>query len=296
MSEIREVRRDDQVLWTESLGEMGNPTILLICGAGSHAHFWTDTFCSRFVDQNFFVIRYDSRDVGLSSANEEEYTLDDLAKDALAVLDAYHVNEAHLIGHSMGGYVVQQIAATEPEKVLSITLISSGPLAETPLIKVPHSEEEKWTLHETWRALMSNRPTQDFEESLEGFMRVWRRLNGSYPLDVESAKAYTQEMYTRSQYAVGANSHHMRVMQKVAKDLPNNKELLSHLHAPTLVIHGAEDHLMLARQGGKAIAEILPQTKLEVIPKMGHMFFNTQLEKLIADKIIGFIRASSSQK
>ena len=171
---------DGQRLWTESLGSPANPAVLLMSGAGAHAHFWTDSFCHPFILGGFYLIRYDHRDVGLSHPSTGEYDLMRLAQDAIAILEAYHLSAAHIVGHSLGGYIAQLLGAAYPERVLSLTMISSGPVGGEMVTQAPTAEERK-ILQETWREMIKNRPTQDFEQSLEGYMGVWQRLNGLFP-------------------------------------------------------------------------------------------------------------------
>lgn len=282
-------------LWTESLGDPADPPILLISGAGAHGHFWSDSFCQHLLDEKYFVIRYDHRDTGLSQSVQEEYGLEELAGDALGILNDYNLKDAHIVGHSMGGYIAQFLAADHPDRVKSVATISSGPIGETPSLVKPQSIQEMAAIRDTWSILLRNRPTADFDESLEGFMGVWRRLNGLAPLDEEKARHYTEEMYTRSRYAVGANDKHSKAMQKMAKDLKANAGVLKKIHVPFLIIQGLEDYLVLPERGGEALKEALPSAKLVLIPKMGHLFFNQAIETEIAKHILAFIASIQSE-
>ncbi len=290
MAQEKEIEVKGQILWTESLGNPVNPAILLISGAGSHAYFWSDSFCQYFLDAGFFLIRFDHRDTGLSSPCETEYDLQTLAEDSVGVLDAYNIHAAHIIGHSMGGYIGQLMAVLYPTRLLTLTLISTGPLGETEAMVKPATVEEQLTMQDTWRIMMRNRPTQDFEKSYEGYAVVWKRLNGKIPVDEDLAHAYTEKMYTRSRYPLGPHPHHMKVMQKVAETLKDRKQIFSKITLPTLIIQGGEDYLVFPERGGIALAETLPNAQLEVIPEMGHMFFNHKLEADIAGKMLNFLQ------
>lgn len=294
MTEQKIIETRGQKLWTESLGDPSNTPILLISGAGAHAHFWTDTFCQPFLDEGFYLIRYDHRDVGLSDPSEEDYTLQDLVDDAIGILDDYNIRAAHIVGHSMGGYIGQLMAFSHPDRMLSFTSISAGPAGETEALIAPYTDAEKWEMQGVWRVMLRNRPTQDFEESYEGFRDVWELLNGEIPLDDALARAYTKEMYTRSRYPVGAHERHMRVMQKMAETLKERKDMFSKMTVPTLIIHGERDHLVPVQRGGKAFAEVLPHAQLEIIPKMGHMFFNYSIEKEVAEKVVAFLKTKKA--
>lgn len=278
-------------LWTESLGDPAHPSLLLISGAGAHAHFWSDPFCQRLVEGGYHVIRYDHRDSGLSQSSQGEYGIDELAGDALGILNDYNLRDAHVVGHSMGGYIVQFLAATYPARIKSAASIAAGPIGETPSLLKPQTVEEMAVIRETWSTLVKNRPTTNFEESLEGFMDVWRRLNGKASFDETRARHYTEELYTRSRYPVGVHDKHSKAMQKMAQELKSHAELLSRIHCPFLIIQGLEDYLMLPERGGLPLKEALTHAQLVMIPKLGHLFFNEEMEGQIAERLLIFLNS-----
>src|SRR5262249_21195285 len=114
-------------LWTEGFGDPGRPCALLISGAGAHAAFWPDEFCGLLAGRGLFVIRFDHRDIGYSTHTQDAYDIFALLADSLAILDAHGVGAAHLVGHSMGGYLVALAAVHQAPRVLSATMISAGP-------------------------------------------------------------------------------------------------------------------------------------------------------------------------
>ncbi|HTO56482.1 MAG TPA: alpha/beta hydrolase, partial [Pseudomonadales bacterium] len=119
-------------LWTENFGDPRNPTLLLIMGASAQGIQWPEPFIEKFVERKYHVIRYDNRDTGQSTCfdfSENPYTLDDLANDAIGVLDAYDVGSAHLAGASMGGMITQTLMVQQPKRVRSASIIMSSPLA-----------------------------------------------------------------------------------------------------------------------------------------------------------------------
>lgn len=290
MVEQKTLEIGEQKIYTETFGAPSQTAVLLISGAGSPGHFWSDSFCQYLVEKGYFVIRYDHRDVGLSHPCKEPYELKDLAADAIGILDSFNIQAAHIVGHSMGGYIAQLLGASHPNRVLSLTIISAGPLGATPALTKAYTEEEKQTLQETWGILSKNKPTQNFEESVDGFMRVWRRLNGKLPFDEARARSLTEDFYTHSRYPIGPHNKHVEVMQRVAADMLEQKDIFSKIKSPTLVIHGAEDYLFLPQRGGGAIAEMIDHAELEIIPDMGHMFFNGDLEKKIIDRMTTFFQ------
>src|SRR2546423_5049225 len=116
-------------LYYETFGNPTDPALLLVNGLGSQCINFKVEFCERFVAQGFHVIRFDNRDVGLSShlKGGPRYTVDDMAGDGFAVLDAVGAHAAHIAGWSMGGMIVQAMALKHPERVLSMTSVMSAP-------------------------------------------------------------------------------------------------------------------------------------------------------------------------
>src|SRR4029077_2666251 len=125
------------------MGDAKAPPMLMIMGLGAQLTTWDEGFCQDLADRGFYVIRYDNRDAGLSTKMEAAgpadivgaysghpapaYTLDDLAADAVGVLDALGIAAAHIVGASMGGFIAQLVAINHPDRVLSLTSIMSGP-------------------------------------------------------------------------------------------------------------------------------------------------------------------------
>lgn len=277
--QVKWVKHGDIILWTESSGNPKNPAVLLISGAGAPAKFWTDNFCKTLISAGYFVIRFDNRDIGLSSAVDFEkhpYTTLDMAKDVIAILDAYCIQKANIVGHSMGGRIVQLLALDYPQRLLNMTSISVGTVGE---LGTPPKE--------IMDVLLANKPTQNFESSLPGFMKSWEILNGKIPVDKNMAQAYTKDLYQRSKHKVGVAWNHI----KAQKDFRNFASELKTITVPALFIHGELDPLIPV-QAGIATAEIVPNAKMEIIPNMGHMIFDKGLEQQIAKILINFFRAA----
>src|SRR3954469_3854662 len=116
-------------LYYETFGSSAEPTLLLVNGLGSQCINFKVAFCERFAARGFHVVRFDNRDVGLSShlKGGPKYTVDDMAEDGFAVLDAVGADTAHIAGWSMGGMIVQAMAIRHPERVLSMTSVMSAP-------------------------------------------------------------------------------------------------------------------------------------------------------------------------
>ena len=121
-------RNGDVEIYYESFGDPTDPTLLLINGLGSQCINYAVEWCERFVAEGYQVVRFDNRDTGLSSKLEGiDYTLADMARDAVAVLDAVGAARAHVMGVSMGGMIVQRLAIDHPDRLLSITSVMSRP-------------------------------------------------------------------------------------------------------------------------------------------------------------------------
>lgn len=279
-------------LYTEHFGKQSNPAVLLISGAMASARFWADSFCRHIADHGYFVIRYDHRDMGRSSAidyTKNPYTLKDLEKDTIAILDAYKISKAHLVGHSMGGTTAQLVALDYPTRVLSIAPISSAAIANAPL-----HDNEKAILERTWPILMRNKPTKNFEKSFDGFMHSYEFLHGDIPMDKELAKRYIYDMYVRSKpehiawfekFSSGAEPMHNHV--KAQQAMPNRASELKNLKIPVLVIHGSKDCLSFPRIMKEYCVNLVPHATMHEINGMGHMVLNEDLwgeiEKLLTD-------------
>jgi pimeloyl-ACP methyl ester carboxylesterase len=281
---IQLVERGTIQLWSEGFGTPGRPCALLISGAGAHAGFWPDEFCRRLAERGLFVVRYDHRDIGHSTHTDADYDLATLLADAMAVLDAHGVQAAHLVGHSMGGYLVALAAVHEAPRVLSATMISAGPTV-TPAVA------ERFGLTsarpETWEALLENRPTGDFEADLPGWMKSWRLLHGRLPIDEEMAARYTKELYTRDPRDASVADRHIAAMRTVPASLADD---LSRTTVPALVLHGTDDPLVPVDHG-EALARLIPGCRLRLLEGAGHMFFQRYLWARLFALILDHARA-----
>lgn len=278
-------------LYTESFGLKNNPVILLISGAMAPARFWIDDFCQQLADSGYFVIRYDHRDMGLSSAIDyakNPYTLNNLASDAIAILDAYDIKKANIVGHSMGGAITQLLALDYPTRVNSITLISSSVLTSPEL-----NSQEKASLEKTWQEMMKNKPTKNYVTSVDGFLKSFEYLHGTITMDNDLAQQYIKDMYERTQpehlewfekFSAGIEPLHNHV--KAQQNLPDRTQDLKTIKIPTLVIHGEMDCLAFPRIIKEYCADLIPNAKIQIIPGMGHMILSEPLFKNIKDIIV----------
>ncbi len=268
---------DNLKLWVETFGGINNEACLFISGAGANSSFWSNRLCEKLVKKEYFVIKYDHRDFGYSSKidwNKNPYDFMQLVKDALSILDSLNVKKAHVIGHSMGGFIVQLLGIHFPDRVISMTSISSS----TNSSSVPTPSEK------TWEVYLSNKPQGDIKKDLDGFLYVWKYLNGTASFDKESATEYTKNLYKRQNINGALGETHV----KAQASLTDRTEELKGIKIPTLVIHGEEDYAV-DKYGGIQTAESIENAELVLIPTMGHIPFNREILERFENEIIGFI-------
>lgn len=264
-------------LYVETFGTPGNESCLFISGAGANSSFWSDHLCDCLVKNGFFVVRYDHRDFGYSSKidwNKDPYDFMQLAKDAVTLLDSLNIDLAHVVGHSMGGFIVQLLAIHYPERIISMTSVSSS----TSSPSVPFPPEK------TWEVYMSNTPQNDFEKDLSGFLRVWEYLNGTVGFEKDLAVNYTRNLYARQDIDGALGVSHV----KAQETLTDRTRDLQKVKIPALVMHGEEDYAV-NKYGGIQTAESIKNANLVLIPEMGHMPFNSLILKRFEDEIISFV-------
>lgn len=286
-------------LFYETFGEPSAPPLLLLMGAGSQGILWTDAFCNELAKKNFYIIHYDSRDTGLSTCVEYDkhpYSLKDLANDALHVLDDLHISKAHMVGVSMGGYLVQMIALHHPERLTTATLIMTTPnhmvfmnaLAgkDTPTSDLPKPTREVLNFYATPPKDPLNR-----ESAITHSLKAWKMLNGpKAPFDESYWKTLITKHYDRIKDHT-AQYNHAKACLATPRDLtPELKKITT----PTLIIHGGEDPL-LPLAHGKALYSAIPHAKLLIIDDMGHSL-NPTFQTEIINSIFRFIWESQDRK
>lgn len=276
-------------LHTEVFGNSADPACILIAGKMSTAKFWTDAFCQYLASQGFYVIRYDHRDVGESSEidwQKAPYTMSDLAKDAISVIDGYGIKKAHFIGDSMGGWICQRIGVDYPEKVLSLVIISAGPIEITKEGLMNLTAVEQEFLDRMTKMFLSVKNGKTVDETVQNLLPVWRYANAEIPFDEDMAKTFTLDFLTRTKNK-NAQNHDLMMQAFLAQMKQSNT--LSKITQPTLVIHGDKDPIVLLRHG-KAVADAIPNSRFVVIHGMGHVFFNHDLEKRIAQLVVDHLK------
>lgn len=245
-------------LYYETFGDPGAPALLLINGLGSQCINYKTEWCEMFVDAGFFVIRFDNRDVGLSTkfngaTGDPPYTLSDMAGDALAVLDDAGVSRTHVVGFSMGGMIVQRLAIEHPGRLLSMTSVMSttgdGDVGQpTP---------------EALELLITPAP-DDREAALDRHVAANRVYGSPDRFDEERLRANAAAAYDRAHYPEGPG----RQIRAVVADGSRTEGLRS-VRVPTLVLHGDCDRLVDI-SGGRRTAEVIPGARFVALEGMGH--------------------------
>jgi pimeloyl-ACP methyl ester carboxylesterase len=253
----------------DTFGRPDGPPLLLISGLGSQMISWDEGFCELLADRGFRVVRFDNRDVGLSTRLDHlgtfdlfavaggsqlpPYRLEDLADDASGIMDALRIDAAHVVGASMGGMVAQLLAIRHRPRVLSLTSIMSGPGGTDSVGPTP----------EAMGALLKP-PPADREGLIEHGVWVSSRFAGPRYFDPEEARRKRTRAVDRSTNVAGAARHLAAVAAA-----PSRIEQLQALDVPALVVHGEVDPL-LPVENGRRVAEAIPGARLLLLPAVGH--------------------------
>jgi pimeloyl-ACP methyl ester carboxylesterase len=287
----------DLDIYYEDMGDPNDPAVLLIMGLGAQLLLWRNGFCEKLVNRGLRVIRYDNRDVGLSSKvtgrhtgvplaprmarsylglrSPAVYTLEDMADDAAAVLDHLNIDQAHVVGASMGGMIAQVVAARYRQRTRTLGVIFSS--NNQPLLPPPG--------HRQLKALLQRPRDGTREAIIENSIRVSRIIGSpGYPAPEERLRAEAAEGYERSYYPAGIGRHFAAVLGSGSL-LRFDRQIT----APTVVIHGRADKLMRPT-GGRAIARAIRGARLVLIDGMGH-----DLPEPLWDDIVGELTTNFAQ-
>lgn len=279
---VRTARHDDVEIAYEVEGPPDGEPLLLIMGLGLQMLFWPDGFRRLLVDRGFQVARFDNRDVGLSThlsrlgtppptvfltRRWSGYRMADLAEDAVAVLDGLGWDSAHVVGVSLGGMIAQTLAVRHPDRVRTLTSISSTP---SPRIGRPGPRV---------LPVLLARPAPDRRAAAEHVVRIFRVIGSpGYPRDEAWLREMAEQSYDRAHDPVGIRRQLATI---VSSD--DRRPLLARLRMPTLVVHGDSD-LLVRPSGGRATAAAVPGARLVTFPGMGHDLPEA-VQPAIADEI-----------
>jgi pimeloyl-ACP methyl ester carboxylesterase len=259
----------------DTLGDPSGSPILLIMGLGAQMIGWRDEFCEKLASRGYWVIRYDNRDVGLSTkfddsgvpnmlkmliassqgeTLESPYTIKDMADDGVGLLDALEIEKAHVVGVSMGGMIAQSMAIHHPTRLASlISIMSSTGESDLP----PPTAEAL--------AVLTTPAPTDREGYIEKSVENWQVLSGpkSSP-DENLIREYAGLKFDRGIHPAGIARQMAAILASGGR-----RESLKSVTTPTLVIHGDVDPLVPV-EGGVDTADAIPGTELIIIEGMGH--------------------------
>lgn len=253
-------------LCVETIGDRDDPALLLIAGAAWSMDWWDDELCSRLADRGRLVIRYDQRDTGRSTsypAGAPAYDANDLVTDAVAVLDALHIDRAHVVGLSMGGGIAQRLGLDYRERAATLTLISTSPIdpsieglpGPTPEIQATFSDEG---IQPDW---------DDRDAVIDYIVEGERPYAGPGTFDEPRLRALAGRVFDRSANMAASMINHFVLEDRRSAD---SQSSLRHLNGiPTLVLHGTADP-MFPPAHGKALVDAIPGARLIELDGVGH--------------------------
>jgi pimeloyl-ACP methyl ester carboxylesterase len=281
---VRWIDHDGISLATQSLGRAGDPAMVLVMGATASMLGWPDEFCAGLAERGLRVIRFDHRDTGRSTTappGEVAYTVEDLAGDVIAILDAYGLDRAHLAGMSLGGYIAQMAAVEHPQRVASLTLIASEPLGwdGEPL---PHISQAFLSHFEKLGTL----DWSDRDALTDFLVRSEELCAGSGgPFDQARAREQVGRVVSRTDSPASMFNH---ATLTTCEDWTGR---FREITCPVLIVHGEEDPI-LPVENGRAIAEGIAGASLVVLPRIGHELPLAKISE-IAERIAVHARRSS---
>ncbi len=259
----------------DTFGDSSGRPLLLIIGLGVQMIQWDDNLCKDLAAHGHYVIRFDNRDVGLSTKFGDAgipnipdviqkllqgekvkppYTLEDMANDAVGLLDFLNIPKAHICGMSLGGLIAQTIAIQHPERILSLVSIYSS----TGNPEVPRPKPEIFAL------LMTPKPSER-QPYIEHMLKIIKTISGpAFPPDEGWTRKIMGESYDRCFYPEGFLRQLFAILTQA-----NRVPALSSLKIPALVIHGTSDPLV-PPEGGRDTARAIPGAELMLIEGMGH--------------------------
>lgn len=271
---------DNIELCVEVGGDPNNPPLLLVMGLGSQLIFWPENFIKRLIEAGFFVIRFDNRDIGLStkipladlpktsnlaamlklqfgldnSNTPVAYRLEDLADDTAGLIQALGFRQVHVLGASMGGIISQILAAKYPHLVNRLALIFST--HNKPMLAPPRPKQF---------LTLVKRPNSHAEEDIIEHGKWFIKTVGSQGhIDEEAVAKIAKLRYQRCFYPIGSLNQ-LKAILMTGSVQPYTKEV----KAPTLVMHGSYDGLLPASHG-KAVAKDIPNASFKLIKGMAH--------------------------
>jgi pimeloyl-ACP methyl ester carboxylesterase len=283
---VTEVRANGIDIWHETVGDPGDPALLLVMGLGAQLIDWPAGFVELLAGRGFRVVLFDNRDAGLSTELDElglpdlpgilagdfstvGYRLGEMAADAAGLLKALGIERAHVVGASMGGMIAQQLTIDHPELVASLCSIMSTTGDRRVGAPTPAAA-----------AALMRPPAGSRDEAIANGVEASRVIGSpGYPAPQAELERRVAAKYDRGYRPAGTMRQYAAILAS-----PDRTGGLRDVVAPTLVIHGADDPLITVG-GGEATAAAVPGARLEIVPGMGHDL-PPQLWPRIVDAIV----------
>jgi len=254
----------------ETFGEASAPLIVLVMGFGQQLLSWDAELCTGLAARGFRVVRFDNRDVGLSTKLESAglpdfakvmagdrsaapYGIEEMADDVAGLIEVLGA-PAHIVGVSMGGFIVQETAIRHPARVRSVTSIMSST-----------GERAVGRPKPGIAALLFSPAPSERGEAIDHFVEVWRAFSSpGFPFDEARLRQRLAASWDRDHDPIGVARHAAAVLSQRDRTADLGK-----LRMPAAVIHGADDPLITV-SGGEATARAIPGASFHLIPGMGH--------------------------
>ena len=247
-------------LWVETYGAAKDPAVVLISGADSPGSRWDLGLVDALVRARLRVVRFDNRDCGLSTKidPDELYTLDDMARDVVGVMDALAIDRAHIVGRSMGGMIGQLLALDHPERVRSLALLISSPGMGDERLPGP---AEKFLDALATRQLAP--PPKTHDERVDYLVEVFRLYAGTaVPFEESRLRAACAAEVERMWYPESGHGH-------AAWSTATRVDRLGEIAVPTLIMHGTVDPVVPVAHA-HLMAAAIPDNETWIIDGLGH--------------------------
>jgi pimeloyl-ACP methyl ester carboxylesterase len=294
-TDIKKATVGELELAYETFGNPTDPPALLVMGLGTQMLAWPDELCEDIAATGRYVVRFDNRDVGLSThldhlpvpqptrvllrLDKAPYSIGDMARDALGLMDVLGFDTVDLVGASMGGFIAQSMAIQAPERLRSLTLMMTS--TGSRLVGRPTTQVARRSLQ--------RRRVRTREDAVAAAVEVFRMIGSpGYAFDQEHLEAQAGASYDRAHDSRG----YLRQLAAVLAQ-PDRTRKLRKLDVPTLVMHGLNDPLV-APSGGLALAKTIPGAKFVGFSGMGHDLPRA-LWKAMAEEIASVVRLAEAR-
>lgn len=256
-------------IWYEAHGNATGEAVIIIMGLNEPLTAIPANIITTFVDAGYHVITMDNRDIGLSDwntkwRNRHAYRLEDMANDAIAVLDALEIEQAHVVGKSMGGMIGQRLAISYPDRILSLaSIMSSGWFHDPELTQF--SRKMKWGFTRLWLRFGNTKSEKQYTKYKIGTRTILSGTHGPAFEPKTIAEFVLNEFRKRRGFNGKAFWHHLTAIRASGSRLHE----LEKIKAPTVILHGTADPLVLPEHAEK-YAPLIPGAEMVWIAGLGH--------------------------